>query len=635
MLNPPTFDRWAWTDLLGFDNRASDFGVGDFIRRAGFTPPVISLLIADPEFIHAHDGSRDQALAPTLCSYCGHPANELHARQDWTSFELRGLVGSLHQQGVKVLVANFDSHFRPGCGDWLDRHPEVHHISKTHGRMNSLCPWKHLADGTLYEDFFCRKLMEVLDDYGLDGYHGADGYAHPRIPIYDGDFSDDMVAQFIKAMDAGDPAELRQSCDGDQEQIIRRAQLIWSQYRKQWIGFYTRRQLSFWKKITQAVHARSKMVVLNSAWTRDPFEAIYRYGMDYRKVAEIGVDGLVVEAAAAALETLEGGEESSRYLCNFTAALMLIKAYAPSLPLRWLNGVKDNLEQWSALRHTPTVLESEIYALANVFAVEPGGLLRRCADGVVVCLADGLADYEWRWLNDKWRLATSLEPSAILGATLVWSDAALHNQINAFIATGRQWTTHRVLHHLLSCGAAVAAVARIEDLSSVRGPILVIHPEYFPPEQRRRIDAYDEGEVLSIGGAGATFVMPPDSPSEDVAGDEPFSWVNELPFRSLPLDFIQHCADAINSTAHQLKILSHGNSIRLLAMRKSDCELRLLIRNDEFLYLTPEIDASQPIERVQVLSGFITTAIEPRGSRFSVKVPLRGMAVVDLKLGVI
>jgi len=46
---------WMWIELIGFDNRATDYGVGDFFRLAGFVPGAISLLMNDPDFIHHHD----------------------------------------------------------------------------------------------------------------------------------------------------------------------------------------------------------------------------------------------------------------------------------------------------------------------------------------------------------------------------------------------------------------------------------------------------------------------------------------------------------------------------------------------------------------------------------------------------
>ncbi len=181
---------------------------------------------------------------------------------------------------------------------------EVSFIAKSEMAGWPVAGWLEREVYDMYGVIFAGNpdLRRILTDYGFDGYHGADGYAHPRIPIYIGDFSDDMVGQFTEAsgMSLPDPAWLR--CDGSSEMIARRADWIWHDRRREWIAFYSDRLKGFWRKVVSALHAQGKSVMLNSAWTRDPFEALYRYGIDYKGLVEAGVDGFIVEAAAGASE---------------------------------------------------------------------------------------------------------------------------------------------------------------------------------------------------------------------------------------------------------------------------------------------------------------------------------------------
>jgi hypothetical protein len=281
---------------------------------------------------------------------------------------------------------------------------------------------------------------------------------------------------------------------------------------------------------------------------------------------------------------------------------------------------------------------------------------------LVTCLSDGLAAHEWRWLNDRWNLAFSFQPARILGPTLIWSDHALDNQLDDFIGT-RNWPIHRVLHHLLSRGAPIQAVANVRDLKTVRGPILVINPHLFSIQEQSAVAVYEFGPVLTIGPtaphlptpdhqlqeSGGSYAMklgiyrhPTElqplegqladqaAPIDSLQIEEPFSWVDELYFRPIMPEFLNRCVQAIQSCSHSIRLLSHENEIRLLAMESEDGRVRLLLRNDSDIYLTPEIDAVRPLAGALVLSGFVNTPLEPRGPRFRIKIPLKGTAIVDL-----
>jgi len=113
------------------------------------------------------------------------------------------------------------------------------------------------ADGKPYVDTFIRTTMAFLRDFGFDGLHGADGYGHPR---------KSLAARGLTV----------DSCRKEAEK--------WTQ---------------FWMKSATAFKQSGFDVYLNTCWTRDPYEALVRYGVDYRLLAKAPIDGFRVESSAA------------------------------------------------------------------------------------------------------------------------------------------------------------------------------------------------------------------------------------------------------------------------------------------------------------------------------------------------
>ncbi len=516
-----------------------------------------------------------------------------------------------------------------------------------------------------------------MRDYGFDGFHGGDGIAHPRVPIYRGDFSDDMVEQFLSFLTGtGIKPDLPvdKQCGSNPELIGKRAEWILMHHRRVLIDFYIQRIARFWQRVTTALHAENKKVVVNTAWTRDPFEAIYRYGTDYKKFAQIGVDGFIVEAASVALETLEESESPSRYLCQFEAAALLNRGYVPEMPMRWLHGIKDTEENWNALRHAPTALESEIYGMSNLYRWTADGKIKRCQEGLMVCLADGIRQEDWRWLKEKWELGFSNLPEELMGVTLIWSDHALEKQIDDFIAT-RRWSTHRWLHSLIALGAPIFSVARVGDLTKVTGPILALNIHLFSKDEQKEILAYAKGPVVVIGEqvesaakpevqiqdggsdplvcsvyrAGRKFeslsTVKNERSSSAICDQDPLSWLSDLDYCNISDEFLNRCAQVLNLSAnniiveqcvsgHAQKPLRDAKAISVSAGKTDRGVMRLLIRNDNYICVAVTINLLSHIRNIRWLNPFTAAKIISEGSRFVVKVPGRGTTVLDVEMDI-
>ncbi|NUQ01855.1 MAG: hypothetical protein HUU35_18570, partial [Armatimonadetes bacterium] len=465
-------ERWVWVDLPAFDVEAPDLAVDAWLSPLGFIPDVVALFLFNPEVVLGHPGAADpgwteRVLPPDCCAYHAHPYGYNRPRQVWTAGRLRDLATALRDRGVAPFLSLMELFGEGGPTSttaWTTAHPEVWVTHRNIGPYRSVCHYKRLADGTWYEDYFADRLRQALLDFGFAGFHQADGVSHPRLALWVGDHSDDLIAQFAEHSGEALPGALGQPCGGNLEVVRARADWIWTHRRRAWIDFYADRTTRFCRKVADAVHAAGGRVLLNGADTRDPFEILYRYGTDVRRLAEF-VDGFIAETVAPGCSVGAGSGHDTAAEYNYHAMLLLLKAAARERPVLCLNGVRDVAEQWDVLRHAPALMEREATTQASRFRWTATGQLERCCHGPMVCLGDGIRPHEWAWLREWWDRAHApeLRPRTV---TLVWSDAALDTELDGYLQTQR-YTTHKLLQELLRHGAPVHAVVRAEHVAAL------------------------------------------------------------------------------------------------------------------------------------------------------------------------
>ena len=506
IIQPPSFFKYLWIELIGFDNRQGDYGVGEFLSRMEIKPEVIFILIWNTDLIHSHHGlDEDAPIGLKHCAYQARPRNEEHDIQNWTRFQLRGLIAELHRHGVKVYVSFFDQLWSkeyqrqkgvPDTDEWIDHHQEVRYVD-CKGQKTSLCIWKRLADGSLYEDFFVRQLEAFMRDYGFDGLHGADGYGHPRENIAHADFSDDMVGQFEKATGI--------HCRFDDGMsslppIPARAEWILNNVREQWTLFRARRHAQFWRKTIAMLKRNGWGHAVNTCWTRDPLEAYIRYGVDYRLMEDAGVHIWICEANAAAVELEGWNHTGTPKLDDFHSTLLRLKAFLPNSTMLLLNCVKDGLEQYNVLHHAPMFMETEVYAYANLLYGT-----QRVLDGVTVCLADGIRKAEWEMFDNLYRKAFDGVVASLPFPRVVWSDKAHRRELESYRYGQAFLNSHLLLAKLLAYGAVLPTIVRIDDLPETgAGPLVVLHPGFFSEEELTTIQKASGGDFVLVGYGGAS-----------------------------------------------------------------------------------------------------------------------------------
>jgi len=260
-------------------------------------------------------------------------------------------------------------------------------------------------------------------------------------------------------------------------------------------------------KIITGIRAEGKDAAFNSAWTKDPLEAIYRYGTDYKAYVDAGATSFIVEDVSADLAIL--AEEENGYHMGydhrkfvhheFAAALMANKAHMPDTMLTPLFMIRDTLEQWDVLHHMPTAMQRAAATNLNNFIVREGKRPEPVTNGPHFCLADGLTPEEWRLVRIAWDNGYTAEPYAIPGVTVLWSEQRMYAELEELVKTKR-WHTAKWISELASRGAPVHKIVNIKDLNAVTGPLLVTNPELLPAEELKSVLAYKGGPLLLLGG---------------------------------------------------------------------------------------------------------------------------------------
>ncbi len=89
---------------------------------------------------------------------------------------------------------------------------------------------------------------------------------------------------------------------------------------------------------------------------------------------------------------------------------------------------------------------------------------------------------------------------------------------------------------------------------------------------------------------------------------------------------------AVSAAAGAFKVDSEADSVSLMVQEQPDGALRVAIKNKTHTYARPTIDLLRPIESIDVLTRFPSVLVRPQGSRFTVRVPGKGITVLAVKL---
>ena len=641
----PDYSVILWCELIAFDAAAPDCGVAAYLEACGRIPERLLLLLWSNDLVHSFDATvgDDEFLRDDCCSYGGHLYGGVRERQRWRRRDLKRLIVALRQRGILVYLSIFDQLMTAEWArrnqlvelpmQWTELHPEVCFIDRSGNSIPNVCPLKRLDDGSFYEDFFAARLVEVLEYFHFDGYHGADGYIHPRLEVYRGDFSDDMIDQFRKFRGGKLPAAMP-------EPIPERAEYIWQFMKYEWICFLCERNRRFWMTVDTALQRRQLRLIVNSVWTRDPFEAVYRYGVDYRMLRDLkSLDGVVVESVSSVLELEEWTGDDMDALFKTTAAVIRLKAILPDIPLFFMNAVQDLEEQYFTLRHAPARVESEVLLESFAFLFH-GNAFRGIFDGFVCCLAGDLRRHEWEFMFECWDAAMSAGRSADAGhggVTVIWSDRALDRELESYCRK-RHFSSHRLHCALLACGAPVNRIVRIEELEKISGPTVVLNPEFLDAGELDKVRRHQQGRLFLLGTGGELSALT----NMPAGGRDPDSWVWELPEPAYDPAWVSAQAELMRQAAHTATVKIPSCWVKqcnryckeyftaVSEFESGGTENLLLLRNNQSHYQEVRIELPSGTVPRSLLSRRIVF-FDPRTREAQLKLPPFGAGMIILE----
>lgn len=488
-----------WCPLVGFDLYAPDRGVSEYLAKIGAKPQAISLFVFNADIIYLHQGMEKEIRLPSSnCNYYGAVRNEIREIQPWTNYALRELVQNLKEAGVEVYFGIMGSHTIPKDAMNIG---EFGYVAQQQFLIENeeLCiegkPWtghtyllKRFKNGRYFHDFFAEKLVEALGDYGADGVHFADAIFPPCMQLQEGDFSFDMMERFEKDLGYALPEGMTEYKEGSPFKTTGdRADYVWTNLREQWITFVSNEWQTSLSAISGALHENGMKLMVCNAWTSEPFEALYRYGIDYAKVAKAGVDVVCLEQQATTTFVNTPGME--RMLdWELYSTSMLTGAYAKGPQYLSMNFLKDSTEEAATVAHLPAALEREIHSYLNWYLLD-GEKTDRSSKGYFICLGDAIKPEEWKRVIGAYEKVFEEEPEEYLGAVIGWSD----RQIEAFLPEyirSRRWSAHRLLANINRKGAGVMGLCPI-------GQLKFAHKDVFIPNADLLTDE-ELDEVLSL-----------------------------------------------------------------------------------------------------------------------------------------
>ncbi len=480
----------VWLQMLAFEKNDTDCGAARFLQNMGFTPDSVHALFFHPDFFHLHKGMDEEyTLFRDNCSYRAVPRNTERERQDWTNYELKTLISALKARNVDFYASIFGVYLNDLFHkEWLSDHPELR-CSKTDGEGNLMC-LKRFKDGTYYEDFFIKKVVEVLTDYDLAGIHLADTFC-PSNHIYVSDYSSDMAEQFIDHTRLFEHAE--KLCIGDDSLGGRAARhkYIWANLREEWIRFYQWRWEAFFKKLCSAVHKIGKKVWILGMYCSDPFETEYVYGFDTKRVLDAGVD--CITANILPTSVYHERHEFPDYFHKIHMDLPLLRSQIADADTVSMLGVQDASEEFSVIDHLPVRLERDIYTITS-FCGRGQDAVASAANGVFICLGDGLSSRQWNFLKKRIDIGFGAEVERLWSPMIYWSDEAESRMLHEYITT-RRTSAHKQCTEIFKSGTPFGGSVRSDRLKGFNGFLFVPNFDMLSDGEKAELASYRKAWV--------------------------------------------------------------------------------------------------------------------------------------------
>ena len=659
------FDRagkelWVWTELLAFDNTRRDFGVKAYLDEAQKIPTGISFLTGYDFALKYAGMDRERVLPPGVCSRSAHETNGRRERQKWTNYQVRGLIAELHKYGIKAVFNIFPCYLRDHFGrEFLtDANPEK--------RSALIAP---MNDGRLMGDFMLEKIAETITGYGFDGWQAADDIAAPwSSVIYP---TDNLIRLFAEEnRSLGLPAFLLENADRDDLKRRKKLQYL-QQFRwREWNDYLLAAWKRFWVKAVATIHGLGKILLVNSPNTKSVFGALQYLNVDYRQLAELGVDYLIAETCTTSCGLVW---HNRSLLHEFSAMMSEMTASMPGVKILIMPAVRDRVEGFDMFEHALSRLERDIHIL-NSQGILRDGELKRCADGFMFCLGDCIDAWEWKRFHEIYGQSVSFD--AVRNGEMIWlldpkAFDALHEDHHLY----GTWSPAAQITELKNRRSIdISTIAAVSELDNITQPMIVPNFHLLGRKLQKRILAKKLPLVLTgnfrpdglpAGAEAVRWKLNPDfvwhcvflnwpgqmagrivetlpeRTLEPFHEAKPFSLYRDMyPHLDMPENFWQAAADRIRELLGPLPLENESEGMQLFRQYAADgTERRIQVSHRDYYivgkcrmdgFADPEITAAGtwPKMPLCVKNGLLAhTGVR----EIPIRIPPHGMVAVDVK----
>lgn len=470
-----SFPAGACVDLGAFDPSKPDCGVAEYVVLAQRTLTWVTIMEdRQPIWFHGYAGYEPDAPVPL---------NRHGPRSDaWRMADLKRLVDAFHAQGVKVLYGYWvhecdfvDLHhpellIRDATGAlWQDRR-ELNADFSPLRRMRA-DPAHDVREGERYAAWSVRRYAKLAQDFGFDGLFLGDGamgfrrHGHDWKDLRHFDYHEDWLAEF-----AADHAfDHHSGCVvGTDAPTSAQAADVQAHHWAHWVSFNTERWTDYYRTMAEGVHATGGLLAAYNVMNYDP--ALARmHGVDYRGIAEAGLDILVFQAYDYAWGPLGPFGElaiAKKDLETNLQTLLRTRAHVGfDTPMRIVITVEteDEVETWDApVAHTL----GELHHYGNA-TVHDGARWRRAVDGAFIVWGNSVSDAEWRALSSAFDTLAAPPPAP--RTMLLWDD----REIDAMVARGVPSATlpEEIYAHLEDAIGVSAVVTPRTAPAAMRGSV--------------------------------------------------------------------------------------------------------------------------------------------------------------------
>ena len=656
-------ELWVWNELLAFDNTLPDFGVKKYLDEMGKLPDGITFLTGF-DFVMQHDMAREAVLPPDVCSRLGHRTNGRQDRQEWTNYQVRGLVAELHKFGVKALI-NVWSHF---LGNRF--HHEFLSEANAEKRAALIAPMK---DGRIMGDHMLEKLAEVLADYDFDGWHAADSVAAPW-SVMTGP-PDNLIRIFADPEKRpGLPAFLLENADSDDPKRLQKLQYLQRFCWREWNDFLLDAWKRFWTRAVETVHGQGKIVMVNSPNTKSIFGSMQYMNVDYRQLAELGIDYLITETCTASCSLIW---HNRTVLHEFAAMTSEMTASMPGVKILIMPAVRDRVEGFDILAHALPRLERDLHIL-NSQGILRDGELKRCADGFMFCLGDCVEESEWKEFHRLYAQSVSFD--AVRNGELVWLlDPKAFDPMREEHHRFGTWSPAAqitVLKNLRSID--ISTIATVAELDNIMQPMIVPNFHLLEKEMQKRILAKKlplvltgnfNPEELPANAETIFWKSRPDylwscvflnwpeqkcgavreiRPASDVPNYNPktfsdvqnFSLYREwYPHLEIPENFWQAAADRIRELLGPLPVENEAEGVQVFRQYAADGAERLMQISRRGHYIKSECRIEVPDAEITVVGNWPKMPVSAQDGMlshgefgvWSIVIPPHGILATDIR----